>query len=202
MIKKQNNAILSQNDTEKIKKILLEGGIVAYPTDTVWGLGVDPTNENAVKKIYELKKRDGNKPLILMSSSAEYLFPFVQKLSAEEKSIIEKYWPGALTLVTKKSSKTPDFMTSGFDTVGIRVPAHPVFAEVADCSPCKVLATTSANLSSQTSSLKKEDVLNYFGSNVNFVTDDFGYYAENKESTIIKYENGWHVLRQGVVRIG
>lgn len=202
MIKRENNAILSQSDIERIKAVLLGGGIVAYPTDTVWGLGVDPTNEAAVRKIYELKKRDGNKPLILMSSSVDYLLPFVEELSAEEKNVISKYWPGALTLVTKKSSKTPGFMTSGFDTVGIRVPAHPVFSEVANCSPSKVLATTSANLSSEPSSLKKDDVIKYFGSNVNFVTDDFGYYAENKESTIIRYENGWHVLRQGVVRIG
>ena len=136
-----------------------------------------------------------------MSSSFEYIKPFVEKLSNAEETVISKYWPGALTLITKKSRLTADFVTSGFETVGIRIPNHPVFAAVADCSPCKVLATTSANLSNMPSALKKEDVLNYFGSNVNFVTDDFGYYAENKESTIIKYDNGWHVLRQGVVEI-
>ena len=194
--------ILNQNDTEIIKKTLKEDGVVAFPTDTVWGLGADPTNENAVKKIYELKKRDGQKPLILMASSLEYLEPFVENISDIEREVINKYLPGALTIISKKSKNTPDFVTSGFDTVGIRIPNHPVFWEVADCSPCKVLATTSANLSSQPSALKKEDVISYFGSNVNFVTNDFGYFAENKESTIIKYTNGWHVLRQGVVRIG
>ena len=194
--------ILNQNDTEIIKKTLKEDGVVAFPTDTVWGLGADPTNENAVKKIYELKKRDGQKPLILMASSLEYLEPFVENISDIEREVINKYLPGALTIISKKSKNTPDFVTSGFDTVGIRIPNHPVFWEVADCSPCKVLATTSANLSSQPSALKKEDVISYFGSNVNFVTNDFGYYAENKESTIIKYEKGWHVLRQGVVKIG
>ena len=116
--------------------------------------------------------------------------------------MFKKYSPGALTLITKKSALTPDYMTSGFDTVGIRIPNHPVFAEVADLAPDKVLATTSANLSTQPSALKKEDVIRYFGQNLNFVTNDFGYYAENLESTIIRYDNGWHVLRQGVVKIG
>lgn len=201
-MQKQNTDILSQSDIDKITSVLKNDGIIAFPTDTVWGLGADPTNEIAVQKIYELKKRDGNKPLILMSSSIEYLKPFVEGFCKEEEEIIKQYFPGALTIITKKSKLTPDFVTSGFDTVGIRIPNHPVFAQVADCSPCKVLATTSANLSTQPSSLKKEDVLKYFGENVNFVTNDFGYFAENKESTIIKYTNGWHVLRQGVVRIG
>ncbi|MCQ2958390.1 MAG: threonylcarbamoyl-AMP synthase [Candidatus Gastranaerophilales bacterium] len=199
---KTGKSILSQSDKNKISDILNNGGVVAYPTDTVWGLGADPTNEEGVKKIYELKKRDGNKPLILMASSLEYLKPFIKELSDIELDVLNKYLPGALTLITKKSELTKDFVTSGFDTVGIRIPNHPVFWEVADCSPCKVLATTSANLSTQPSSLKKENVIKYFGNNVNFVTNDFGYYAENIESTIIKYENGWHVLREGVIKIG
>ncbi len=201
-MQKQIKSILSQSDIKEITLALKNDGVVAYPTDTVWGLGADPTNEKAVKKIYELKNRDGKKPLILMASKFEYLEPFIEPLSDIELDVIKKYLPGALTLITKKSKLTGDFVTSGFDTVGIRIPNHPVFWEVADCSPCKVLATTSANLSTQPSALKKEDVENYFGENVNFVTNDFGYYAENKESTIIKYENGWHVLREGVVKIG
>ncbi len=198
----KNKGILSQSDIDKISEVLKNDGVIAFPTDTVWGLGCDPNNEAAVKKIYELKKRDGNKPLILMASNIEYLKPYIEGLNEEEQKVVDKYFPGALTLITKKSKLTKDFVTSGFNTVGIRLPAHPVFKEVADCSPCKVLATTSANLSSQASSLAKSDVIKYFGSNVNFVTDDFGYYAENHESTIIKYEDSWHVLRQGVVKIG
>jgi len=194
--------ILSQNDKAQITSILKNGGVIAYPTDTVWGLGADPNNEAAVKKIYKLKKRDGKKPLILMSSQFKYLKPYIKDLSKAEEEVFEKYSPGALTLITEKSDLTADYVTSNLNTVGIRIPNHPVFAEIAECSPCKVLATTSANQSTQPSALKKDDVLNYFGDNVNFVTNDFGYYAENKESTIIKYDNGWHVLRQGVVKIG
>ena len=198
---KENTFDLKQSDKEKIIEELRNDGVIAFPTDTVWGLGADPTNEKAVKKIYDLKKRDGKKPLILMASKFEYLKPFIEKLFDIERETFEKYSPGALTLITKKSKLTPDFVTSGLDTVGIRIPNHPVFASIADCSPCKVLATTSANLSTQPSALKRDDVIKYFGDNLNFVTNDYGYFAENYESTIIKYNNGWHVLRQGVVRI-
>ena len=201
-MKKQNQYILSQSDRKNIKNALETGGVIAYPTDTVWGLGADPNNENAIKKIYELKKRDGKKPLILMASSFSYLRPYIKNLSQEEEKIFQKYSPGALTLITEKSDKTPDYMTSGLNTVGIRIPKHPVFSEIADLAPNKVLATTSANLSSQPSALTKDDVIRYFGKNLNFVTNDFGYYAENLESTIIRYEDGWHVLRQGVIKIG
>ena len=155
-MQKQNKGTLSQNDIEQITNALQNGGVIGFPTDTVWGLGADPTNEVAIKKIYDLKKRDGNKPLILMSSDIEYLRPFVLGFCEEEERVIHQFFPGALTLITKKSKLTPDYVTSGFDTVGIRIPNHPIFAKVAECSPCKVLATTSANLSCQPSALKKE----------------------------------------------
>lgn len=201
-MQKQNTDILSQSDKENISYALNNGGVIAYPTDTVWGLGANPEDEDAIRKIYELKKRDGKKPLILMASDFEYLKPFVEILSEEEERMFKKYSPGALTLIAKKSLRTPDYITSGFDTVGIRIPNHPVFAQVANLSPCGVLATTSANLSTQPSALRRDDVIKYFGENLNFVTNDFGFFAENKESTIIKYTDGWHVLRQGVVNIG
>ena len=90
-MQKITKTLLSQNDIEKITLSLKNDGIVAYPTDTVWGLGADPTNETAVKKIYELKKRDGNKPLILMASKFEYLEPFIEPLSDIELDVIKKY---------------------------------------------------------------------------------------------------------------
>ena len=201
MIQKKH-AILSLKEKNKISNILSNDGVIGFPTDTVWGLGCNPNSEKAVKKIYDLKSRDGNKPLILMSSSIEYLIPFIHKFTKEEKSMADKFFPGALTIITEKSSKTPDFVTSSLDTVGIRIPNHKIFAQIADLAPEKVLATTSANLSTQPSSLKKSDVENYFGDKLDYIADDFGYFAENFESTIIVYKNnGWHVLRQGVVEI-
>jgi L-threonylcarbamoyladenylate synthase len=178
-------------------------GVIAFPTDTVWGLGCNPDNKKAVEKIYNLKARDAKKPLILMSSSLDYLIPYVKNLSGEEKDMAEKFFPGALTIITEKSSRTQNFVTSNLETVGIRVPNHKVFMEIANLAPNKVLATTSANLSTQPSALKKTDVQKYFGEKLDYIADDFGYFSENLESTIIVFKNnGWHVLRQGVIKIG
>lgn len=198
----KNNPILSLTEKNKILNVLKNDGVIAFPTDTVWGLGCNPDSKTAVLKIYNLKSRDAKKPLILMSSKLEYLIPYIENLSEQEKIMADKFFPGALTIITQKSLKTSDFVTSNLDTVGIRIPNHPVFAEIADLAPNKVLATTSANLSTQPSALKKDDVQNYFGDKLDYIADDFGYFSENLESTIIVYKNnGWHVLRQGVINI-
>ncbi len=199
----KNIRILSQQEANKISYILENDGVIAFPTDTVWGLGCNPDNKKAVEKIYNLKARDAKKPLILMSSSLDYLIPYVKNLSGEEKDMAEKFFPGALTIITEKSSRTQNFVTSNLETVGIRVPNHKVFMEIANLAPNKVLATTSANLSTQPSALKKTDVQKYFGEKLDYIADDFGYFSENLESTIIVFKNnGWHVLRQGVIKIG
>ncbi len=199
----KKSRILSPQEANKISEILKNDGVIAFPTDTVWGLGCNPDNKKAVEKIYDLKSRDAKKPLILMSSKLEYLLPYVDNFSEEEMSMANKFLPGALTIIANKSSKTPDFVTSNLQTVGIRIPNHKVFMEITNLAPNKVLATTSANLSTQPSALKKEDVKKYFGEKLDYIADDFGYFSENSESTIIVYKNnGWHVLRQGVIKIG
>ena len=134
----------------KIKNILNDGGVIAYVTDTVWGLGALPSSEKGVKKIYEIKKREAQKPLILMSNEIENLLPYVQFLSDKAKELVKKHFPGALTLVLNKTTKTPNYVASGFKTVGIRVPDNAVFKEICEAIDGHVLATTSANLSHDT----------------------------------------------------
>ena len=115
-----------ENEKEIIQ-ILENGGVIAYVTDTVWGLGCLPNNENAVQKIYEIKKREAQKPLILMSNEVYNLIDYVEPFSKTASKLIKKYFPGALTLVVKKSKNTPDYITSNMDTVGIRIPDNEVF---------------------------------------------------------------------------
>lgn len=194
---------LTQEIINKVSDILLNGGIIAYPTDTVWGIGCIPESEEGVQKIYELKKRDAKKPLILMSNEAKNLFKYTKTPTEKEKEIISKFFPGALTLIMDKSNLTPDYMTSGLSTVGIRVPAHEVFKEIVNfCTPNKVLATTSANLSTQPSSLNKQSVINYFGDKIDYIFSDFGVFADGLESTIIRIqEDKISVLRKGAVEV-
>lgn len=88
---------------DEIIKILKSGGVITYVTDTVWGLGCLPNNEKAVKKIYEIKKRESQKPLILMSNEIYNLLDYVKPISKIGQKLIKKYFPGALTIVDRKS---------------------------------------------------------------------------------------------------
>ena len=99
-------------DNQKIKNILENDGVIAFVTDTVWGLGCLPTSKKAVEKIYEIKHRDSKKPLILMSNDIKPLRRFVKPLNDKAEGLVKKYFAGALTLVVEKSELTPDYITS------------------------------------------------------------------------------------------
>ena len=193
-----NNKLKNQ-----INDVLKKDGVIAFVTDTVWGLGCLPSSEIAIKKIYEIKKREAKKPLILMSNDVENLKPYVKEINAKAKELIKKHFPGALTLVLEKSQKTPDYITSGFSTVGIRVPANEVFKEICDSIIGHVLATTSANLSDQPSAKTYEQAVQYVGNKCDLVINDFGCMAEGLESTVALVEgNEIRILRQGAIIVG
>ena len=189
-------------DKEKIIKCLEQGGVIAYVTDTVWGLGCLPDNENAVKKIYEIKKREAQKPLILMSNEIYNLLDYVKPIPKIGQIMIKKYFPGALTIVTDKSEKTPDYITSGMQTVGIRVPDNEVFKEICEIIPNHVLATTSANLSHQSSAKTYKQALENMSGLADMIIPDYGYEAKGLESTVVGVMNNeLRIFRQGEIVI-
>jgi len=184
----------------KIKNILDNDGVIAFVTDTVWGLGCLPTSEIAVKKIYEIKRREAKKPLILMSNEVENLLPYVKPINKKAEGLIKKHFPGALTLVLKKSLNTHDYITSGFDTVGIRVPNNQVFKEICEAASGHVLATTSANLSDQPAAVTFEQAKNYMQGKADLIIEDFGQEAQGLESTVaLILGNETKILRQGAI---
>jgi len=193
---------LNKELRKQIKEILDNDGVIAFVTDTVWGLGCLPNSEIAVKKIYEIKKREAQKPLILMSNKVENLKPYLNDINSNAKTLIEKYFPGALTLVLEKSNITPDFMTSGFNTVGIRVPDNNVFEEICEAATGHVLATTSANLSHEPSAKTYEQAVENMGKKADLIIEDFGQVAKGIESTVALLLNeSVKVLRQGAISL-
>jgi len=187
---------------EEIKKVLENDGVIVYVTDTVWGLGCLPTSEKAVKKIYEIKKREAQKPLILMSNEVYPLLHYVEEIPKTGHLLIKKHFPGALTLVLKKSKHTPDYITSGMDTVGIRVPDNEVFKAICEITPGNVLATTSANLSHQPSAKTYEQAYENMKDLADLIIEDFGYTAKGLESTVAGiFEDEIKIFRQGAVII-
>lgn len=187
---------------EEIINCLTNGGVIAYVTDTVWGLGCLPDNQKAVKKIYEIKKREPQKPLILMSNEVYNLLPYVKPIPKTGQKLIKKYFPGALTIVTYKSDLTPEYITSGMQTVGIRVPDNQVFQEICSIIPNHVLATTSANLSHQPSAKTYRQALENMTGLADIVIPDYGYEAKGLESTVVGVMNDeLRIFRQGEIKL-
>ena len=187
---------------EEIINTLNNGGVIAYVTDTVWGLGCLPDNEKAVKKIYEIKKREAQKPLILMSNEVYNLLDYVKPIPKVGQQLIKKYFPGALTIVTDKSDKTPDYITSNMSTVGIRIPNNKVFKEICEIIPNHVLATTSANLSHQPSAKTYDQALENMTGLADLIIEDYGYHAKGLESTVVGVMNKeLRIFRQGAITI-
>ncbi len=190
-------------DYEKINEILNNDGVIAFVTDTVWGLGCLPNSEKAVKKIYEIKHREAKKPLILMSYDIYPLFDYVtQPIEKEAQRLIKKYFPGALTLVLDKSENTPDYMTSSLPTVGIRVPDNETFSNICKNIEGHVLATTSANISGEPPALTYEEAVKYIGDKVDLVIESYGNEAQGRASTVAGFKEGKCIIyRQGEVEI-
>ncbi len=116
----------TQSDIEKAAKALLAGSLVAFPTETVYGLGADATNSKAVGRIYSVKGRPVDHPLIVHISSIQQIYKWAVDIPEYAKKLANKFWPGPMTLILKRSELAKDFITGGQNNVGLRVPAQPV----------------------------------------------------------------------------
>ncbi len=113
-----------KKDLKKIAEIIRDSGCIIIPTDTVYGIAASALDENAVKKVFELKNRAFSKPINILVSNFEMIKEVTKNISLEEEKIMKKFFPGALTIVFEKNDKIPEIVTSGFNTVGIRMPKN------------------------------------------------------------------------------
>ena len=113
-------------EVHRAAEILRAGGLVAFPTETVYGLGADASNREAVARLYRVKGRPADHPVIVHFAFSEDAFSFSREVPAAARTLAERYWPGPLTLILKKSGMAADFITGKQDSVGLRVPSHPV----------------------------------------------------------------------------
>ena len=193
---------LSEISSEKLNKTLKEGGVIAFVTDTVWGIGCLPSSEKGAEKIYKIKHRDKDKPLILMSDKAENLYKYVKNIPDRAVKLIKKYFPGALTVVLEKSDLTGKFLTSGKNTVGIRVPNNKTFMKICSLIDGNVLATTSANISGEAPALDFHSAVDKLGDVVDIIFEDEDEIAKGIPSTVVTFaEDKTIILRQGSVNI-
>ncbi|MGH6628599.1 MAG: L-threonylcarbamoyladenylate synthase [Burkholderiales bacterium] len=117
-------------EIRRAAEILRAGGLVAFPTETVYGLGADASSAAAVARLYAVKGRPPNHPVIVHFASFESAFSFSREVPAAARKLAERFWPGPLTLILKRSSRAKDFVTGGQDSIGLRVPSHAVAQEL------------------------------------------------------------------------
>ncbi len=178
---------------EKASQIIHKGGVIVFPTDTVYGIGCDPYNKDSVKKIYEIKSRDVSKPLPVLAYSkavAERIVIF-DELSGK---LAEKFWPGALTIILKLKDQNLRESLNLTDKIAIRVPNHNCTLEL--LKKCNFLVGTSANISGQMPFTNPDEHLSDLQKYDVFI--DGGIIASNAESTIIEIEDGKiRIIREG-----
>ncbi len=150
-------------------RVLRQGGVIAYPTEAVWGLGCDPWNEAAVMRLLRLKRRPVDKGLILVASSIDQVQPLLTPLTLSQRQSVMDSWPGPVTwLIPDPADMIPDWVKGRHDSVAIRVSAHPLVKHLCDAwgGP---LVSTSANPSAAQPAKTNLKVKTYFGSGLDFI---------------------------------
>ncbi len=163
--------------------IIKKGGLVAFPTETVYGLGANALNPYAVAKIFEVKNRPTFDPLIVHISKIEWLEKLTKEIDERAFKLIEKFWPGPLTLVLPKSQIVPDIVTAGLPTVAIRMPSHPVALALIESSETPISAP-SANRFGYISPTTAEHVEKQLGDKIDLILDG-GRCPIGVESTVL-----------------
>ena len=194
------NKLLSslQKQVEQGISILKKGGIVAFPTDTVYGLGAAVNLPQAVERVYQVKERPKNMPLPLLLADKSQIEEVAEPVPPIAWLLAAKFLPGALTIVLFKSRAVPDTVTGGGNTVAIRIPAHPIPHALARGVGTPIVGT-SANLSGKPSALTAEEVYTQLGNKVDLIIDG-GRCPDGKESTIVDLTGETPlVLREGAI---
>lgn len=175
-------------DIAKAKQILAAGDLVGIPTETVYGLAGNALNADAVAKIFETKNRPSFDPLILHTSEFARVLDFVIEIPDELKPLAEAFWPGPLTLLLPRKSNVPDLVTSGLDTVAVRIPSHPLTRELLAALDFPI-AAPSANPFGYISPTQASHVNDQLGEKIDYILDG-GPCELGLESTIVGLEDG------------
>jgi L-threonylcarbamoyladenylate synthase len=188
----------TQVEIETAVQALRDGELVAFPTETVYGLGANAQNPAAVRRIFEVKERPPNHPVIVHLDTPRYLHRWVREVPDSAGRLADAFWPGPLTMVMRRAANVHDVITGGQDTIAIRVPAHPMAQQLLTAFGGGI-AAPSANRYGRLSPTRAEHVREEFGENVRVILDG-GECQIGLESTIVAFEDeGVRLLRPGSV---
>ena len=192
---------VDESELNKIKEILDNDGVIIFPTDTVYGIACNCFSEKAIKKVFDIKKRPENKPINVLSNNLDKIKLVSRNINEKEKFLINKYMPGALTIILDKNEKVSDILTAGLDTIGVRIPKNNISLRILE-NVSYPLATTSANISGDSAGIKISDFLKEFDGVVDAIIDG-GETDLKVASTIVRVEsdNKLKIIREGTLKI-
>ena len=199
---KSKYADLKQNkDLNKIEEAAMsikEGNIVLFPTETVYGIGANALDENAVNKIFKAKGRAADNPLIVHISDIDMLDNLVKEVGEIEQKLMDSFWPGPLTIIFDRKECIPNVVTAGLNTVGIRMPSNEIARKLIEIAELPI-AAPSANISGKPSGTKIEDIIDELDGKVDYILDS-GMVDIGVESTVVRViDNKVHILRPGKI---
>ena len=193
--------INNSKDYQKLRysaEIIKNGGIVVFPTETVYGIGTNGLDKEAVERLYKIKERPLNKPISLLVSDYEMIEKVAKDISEIEYKIMKKFFPGPLTIILNKKDIVPDIVTSGGSTVGIRMPEEEITRKLIEYAGVPI-AAPSANISGKPSGIDLQEIIKEFGDKVDYYIDG-GKSKIGIGSTIVKVENNSiKILREGSI---
>jgi L-threonylcarbamoyladenylate synthase len=184
-------------DIDSICELLMNGKILAYPTETLWGLGVDISNPKAVDALFNLKGRESGKPVSILVAD-KYMARDYAVIEEEDEKLMDLFWPGPLTIILPAKDTVPLDIRGGGPTIGLRCSSHP-FAKKLVRKYQKPISTTSANRSGQPPAHSKRDLV-WAGGDEIYVVDDNTNLIKNPGSTVLLKEgDSYRVLREGQI---
>jgi len=180
-------------------KVISEGGIVAFPTESFYGLGVDATNPHAIKRLFRIKKRDPDLPILILISSLRRLPKYVASIPPGAKRIGKEFWPGGLTMIFRSSPVLPSVLTAGKGKVGIRVSSHPLANALSRAVDVPITGT-SANISRRPPCIMADQVVGCLGDDLDLILDG-GITEGGYPSTILDVTcDPPLIIREGIIK--
>ncbi len=189
---------INENELDNCIEVLRNGGIVIFPTETVYGIGTNAYCEKSVEKIYEIKERPEEKPLSILVSNVNEISKYAIINNSMEEQIIKNFMPGPITIILEKRPEVFNYITSGKNTIGIRIPDNKIILKILEALKLPIVAP-SANISGYPSGIELNEILPDFENKVDICIDG-GKSELSESSTIVQVvDNEIKVLRQGKI---
>lgn len=195
---KADGASVSKSIWKQVLDVFKRGGVIAYPTETFYGLGVDPFNESAIEKLFALKGRETDKPISILVKDKKMLTEVAEEIPLSAEILIKKFWPGPLTIIFKAKKIIPSLITGSTGKIGVRISSNPITQKLLEAIDAPITAT-SANPSGEKSPVTAREVMDYFENEVDLILDGGTLFGRLGSTIVDVTEGDLKVIREGEI---